>query len=163
MMGSVIDTGGASLGVMVAAGALSGAAGGILEDTIAGNEVTAGSIALDAAGGASGVMLGASVGAVAQAASARNAARQALAQEIKASGERFFRKAPSGSQNFSSTANKDGSMTFRYETPGKVPGSRAVYEKTVDSSGTTVRVHKQTYDPAGRRGKDSDRRTDYMG
>jgi RHS repeat-associated protein len=73
----------------------------------------------------------------------------ARATDIEASGQRFFGKAPKGSQNFQTARNADGSTTFRYETPGRVPGSKAIYEKKVDAQGNTVRVHKRTLDPEG--------------
>ncbi|VTU29148.1 Cell wall-associated polypeptide CWBP200 [Variovorax sp. PBS-H4] len=34
-------------------------------------------------------------------------------------------------------------------SPGRVPGSSAVYEKQIDAAGTTVQYSKTTYDPAG--------------
>ena len=36
------------------------------------------------------------------------------------------------------------------ENPGKVPGSKAIYYKIVDSGGRTIRVYKETYDPSGK-------------
>lgn len=38
---------------------------------------------------------------------------------------------------------------MKMENPGRVPGSKAVYYKIVDSNGHTVRVYKETYDPNG--------------
>ena len=35
------------------------------------------------------------------------------------------------------------------ENPGKVPGSKAVYNKVVDSNGKTIKVYKDTFDPKG--------------
>lgn len=34
--------------------------------------------------------------------------------------------------------------------PGRVPGSKAVYNKIVDSSGKTLKVFKDTFDPEGK-------------
>lgn len=34
-------------------------------------------------------------------------------------------------------------------SPGRVPGSRAVYEKQIDASGKTNQYTKTTYDPQG--------------
>jgi hypothetical protein len=34
-------------------------------------------------------------------------------------------------------------------SPGKVPGSKAVYEKQIDVTGKTTQYTKTTYDPAG--------------
>ena len=38
---------------------------------------------------------------------------------------------------------------FTAEVPGKVPGSKAVYQKGVDASGTTTDYFKTTFDPQG--------------
>ena len=35
------------------------------------------------------------------------------------------------------------------ENPGRVPGSKAVYTKIIDSSGKTIKVYKDTFDPKG--------------
>lgn len=45
--------------------------------------------------------------------------------------------------------DRDGNATFKNEVPGRVPGSKAVYEKTVDASGKTTAAGKTTYDPKG--------------
>jgi hypothetical protein len=42
-----------------------------------------------------------------------------------------------------------GGKVFQAEVPGRVPGSRAIYEKQVDAAGRTVQYTKTTYDPAG--------------
>ncbi len=60
--GSVIDTGGASLGVIVAAGAGGNALGGLVGRAISGDEQTAGAVALDAAVGAGGALVGVGAG-----------------------------------------------------------------------------------------------------
>ena len=35
------------------------------------------------------------------------------------------------------------------ENPGRVAGSKAVYTKIIDSSGKTIKVFKDTFDPNG--------------
>ncbi len=65
IVGSVIDSGGATLGVMAMAGAGGNVLGGLAGRAIAGDEITAGGIALDAAVGAGGAVLGAAAGKVA--------------------------------------------------------------------------------------------------
>lgn len=42
----------------------------------------------------------------------------------------------------------DGVM-FTAEVPGKVPGSKAVYQKAVDANGATTSFTKTTFDPQG--------------
>ena len=44
----------------------------------------------------------------------------------------------------------NGNYKLKMENPGRVPGSKAVYCKIVDSEGHTVRVYKETYDPNGK-------------
>jgi len=68
---------------------------------------------------------------------------------VQKSGERFFDKAAKGSENFRTEPMKDGSTKFSYDTPGRVPGSKATYQKTVDATGKTIDVKKTTYDPKG--------------
>ena len=41
-------------------------------------------------------------------------------------------------------------MVFNAEVPGRVPGSKAVYEKVVDISGTTISYTKTTYTSEGK-------------
>jgi RHS repeat-associated protein len=149
LMGSVIDTGGASLGALVVAGALSGATGGVVEDAMNGRQSTIEDIAVDAAGGAVGVVFGRTVGAVVEGAVVGRAASSLPSAAVQRSGERFFSKAPRGSQNFTTVTRKDGATKFSYETPGKVAGSKAVYEKTLDAKGKTTSVTKTTYDSKG--------------
>ena len=45
--------------------------------------------------------------------------------------------------------NQQGNVRFRAEVPGRVPGSKAVYEKVVDPTGKTVSATKTTIDPKG--------------
>lgn len=63
--------------------------------------------------------------------------------------KRFEEKLPAGSN--ASTVHKEGAnVVFNAEVPGRVPGSKAVYEKVVDNSGTTVSYTKTTYTPEGK-------------
>jgi RHS repeat-associated protein len=43
----------------------------------------------------------------------------------------------------------NGGVVVQATSPGKVPGSSAVYEKQIDAAGQTIGVSKTTYDPAG--------------
>lgn len=40
-------------------------------------------------------------------------------------------------------------QAFQAEVPGKVPASKAIYEKQVGSTGKTLQYTKTTVDPAG--------------
>jgi len=71
-------------------------------------------------------------------------------QKISSSGDEFFSKASNGATDFATERLPDGNIKFSYTVPGRVPGSSAIYEKTVDSLGRTTNVIKTTYDPAGK-------------
>lgn len=61
---------------------------------------------------------------------------------------RFDKRMPAG--NTGTTVSQAGKgVTFTSEVPGKVPGSKAVYEKSVNASGTTTGMKKTTVDPNG--------------
>ncbi|MFC3657372.1 RHS repeat domain-containing protein [Xanthomonas hyacinthi] len=62
---------------------------------------------------------------------------------------RFEKKFSKENRNVEVSHSKDGTVTFKNEVPGRVAGSKAVYEKTVDSSGKTTAATKTTYDPKG--------------
>ncbi|MGB3498698.1 MAG: RHS repeat-associated core domain-containing protein [Rhodanobacter lindaniclasticus] len=62
---------------------------------------------------------------------------------------RFEKKFSKANRNVQISHGKDGTITMKNDVPGKVPGSKAVYEKTVDSSGKTISATKTTYDPKG--------------
>jgi RHS repeat-associated protein len=52
--------------------------------------------------------------------------------------------------NTGTSVDKVGDQVlFTSEVPGKVPGSKAVYQKTVDDAGTTTSMVKTTFDPKG--------------
>lgn len=63
---------------------------------------------------------------------------------------RFLKKIPANSRNNVKISRlSNGSVKFAATSPGKVPGSKAVYEKIVDSQGRTIRYTKTTYDQHG--------------
>jgi len=61
---------------------------------------------------------------------------------------RFNKKLPKGSTGTHVDQLGDGVM-FTAEVPGRVPGSRAVYQKAVDANGVTTSFTKTTFDPQG--------------
>lgn len=61
----------------------------------------------------------------------------------------FFKGSSNNYSDYSVAKNKDGSYTVKMGNPGRVPGSKAIYYKIIDSDGKTVRVYKETYDPQG--------------
>ena len=45
---------------------------------------------------------------------------------------------------------KDGNYLFEATSPGKVPGSKAVYQKWVNPQGETFKMLKTTFSPDGK-------------
>ncbi len=64
---------------------------------------------------------------------------------------RFLKKMPANSKS-SATFEKlrDGNYLFQATSPGKVPGSRALYQKWVNSQGETYKMLKTTFGPDGK-------------
>ena len=67
----------------------------------------------------------------------------------KANLRRFLKKAPANSKPPQVRKLGNGNIQLTIESPGKVPGSRALYIKEVDSNGQTVKMYKITRDPKG--------------
>ncbi|OQY56928.1 MAG: hypothetical protein DRR08_22210 [Candidatus Parabeggiatoa sp. nov. 2] len=62
--------------------------------------------------------------------------------------ERFRNKIPSNAkENIGIYILPNGSVAVQATSPGKVPGSKAVYEKQIDVNGKTIQYTKTTYDP----------------
>jgi hypothetical protein len=55
---------------------------------------------------------------------------------------RFHKKFSRENRNVEVFQGDDGVATFKNEVPGRVPGSKAVYEKTVDAFGNTTSATK---------------------
>ncbi len=62
---------------------------------------------------------------------------------------RFEKKLPVGAQETAIYGLPSGGRAFVADVPGRVPGSKAVYEKQVNLKGETVQYTKTTIDPAG--------------
>ncbi|WP_204723351.1 hypothetical protein [Fastidiosibacter lacustris] len=64
--------------------------------------------------------------------------------------KRFQKKIPSNSKDSVELRElPNGGVAAQATSPGKVPGSKAVYEKQIDVNGQTIQVTKTTYDPQG--------------
>ncbi|WP_409523499.1 pre-toxin TG domain-containing protein [Nitrincola sp. MINF-07-Sa-05] len=64
--------------------------------------------------------------------------------------KRFIKKIPSNSKdNVQLRELPNGGVAVQAESPGKVLGSKAVYEKQIDVDGKTIQATKTTYDPQG--------------
>lgn len=62
---------------------------------------------------------------------------------------RFEAKLPKSAGSTVIEALPGKSVAFEAVVPGRVPGSHAVYRKTVDHEGTTIAYTKVSIDPAG--------------
>ncbi|MCP4745552.1 MAG: hypothetical protein GY874_05330 [Desulfobacteraceae bacterium] len=64
--------------------------------------------------------------------------------------KRFNKKIPANSKNNTKTHSlPNDALSVQATSPGKVPGSKAVYEKQIDVAGKTTQYTKTTYDPLG--------------
>jgi RHS repeat-associated protein len=69
---------------------------------------------------------------------------------VKGNFERFIRKMPANSKANSSFKQLiDGNYLFQATSPGKVPGSNALYQKWVNPQGETIKMIKTTFAPDG--------------
>ena len=74
---------------------------------------------------------------------------ETLPSNIQKSAKSFFKGSSNNYNSYSVIKNKNNTYTIKMENPGKVPGSKAVYNKIVDSDGKTIKVYKDTFDPSG--------------
>jgi hypothetical protein len=82
---------------------------------------------------------------------AAKAGEEIVEDAVKNNFNRFFNKIPANSkENISVELLEDGNYLFSATSPGKVPGSSALYQKWVDSAGKTVKYLKTTFDPTGK-------------
>jgi hypothetical protein len=71
-------------------------------------------------------------------------------QRLKQNLDRFKDKLPINAKDSVIVRSlPTGGTAAQGTSPGRVPGSAAVYEKQIDASGTTIQYTKTTYDPAG--------------
>jgi hypothetical protein len=64
--------------------------------------------------------------------------------------DRFAGKLPANAKDsVSLKALPNDGVAAQAVSPGRVPGSSAVYEKQIDATGKTIQYTKTTYDPAG--------------
>jgi len=64
--------------------------------------------------------------------------------------ERFKKKIPSNAKgNIETHPLPNEGIAVQAISPGKVPGSKAVYEKQIEVKGKTIQYTKTTYDPQG--------------
>ena len=74
---------------------------------------------------------------------------QNLPEEIQKSVKDFFKSGSNKYTDFSVVKELDGSYTVSMTKPGDVPGSYAIYTKTVNSNGETISVIQTAYDKEG--------------
>ncbi len=78
-----------------------------------------------------------------------SSAARILNPEQAANLARFEKKLPAGAGPTKVHDLPIGGKAFQAEVPGRVPGSKAVYEKQLDANGMTTGYTKTTYAPAG--------------
>lgn len=62
---------------------------------------------------------------------------------------RFEGSLPKGAGSTAIKELPNGGRALQAEVPGKVPGSKAVYEKQIGANGKPINYTKTTYDPKG--------------
>jgi RHS repeat-associated protein len=73
-----------------------------------------------------------------------------VSEAIQSNFARFVKKVPANSKSSAAIeAIEGGGYRFTATSPGEVPGSKAIYEKTVDAAGKTTNYIKTTIDPKG--------------
>jgi hypothetical protein len=73
-----------------------------------------------------------------------------LSGEVADNFKRFIKSLPANAKNnVTIQAFDDGSYLFTGKSPGRVPGSYALYQKGVNAEGKTVSAVKTTIDPEG--------------
>jgi RHS repeat-associated protein len=90
------------------------------------------------------------VGEVAELANVAKSGTTVLEGSVESNFTRFVSKMPANSKG-SATYEllEDGNYLFKATSPGKVPGSSALYEKLVNPLGETLKMNKTTFAPDG--------------
>ena len=73
-----------------------------------------------------------------------------LPSPIQKSVKSFFKGSSNTYNHYSVQKTAKGGYIVKMENPGRVPGSKAIYYKEINSEEKTVRVYKETYDPSGK-------------
>ena len=76
-------------------------------------------------------------------------AQTALSTAQKSALAKFNKKLPKEALTTEVQDLPNAGKVFKAEVPGKVPGSKAVYEKQIDATGQTVSYKKTTFAPDG--------------
>jgi hypothetical protein len=72
-----------------------------------------------------------------------------LPPNIQSGVKSFFKRGSNSYVDFSVEQTENGNYIARMTKPKNVPGSKAIYYKTIDYNGNTVKVYKETYDSTG--------------
>jgi hypothetical protein len=87
---------------------------------------------------------------VAEVANVAKAGTTVLDGAVESNFKRFVSKIPANSKGSASyELLEDGNYLFKATSPGKVPGSSALYEKLVNPLGETLEMNKTTFAPDG--------------
>jgi hypothetical protein len=72
-----------------------------------------------------------------------------LPSNIKSNVKSFFKGGSNKYTNSTVERMSNGNYLAKMTKPGDVPGSKAIYYKEISPNGTTIKVYKNTFDPAG--------------
>lgn len=74
---------------------------------------------------------------------------ESLPTEVQSSVKSFFKGGSNAYTDFTVEQAANGNYMVKMIKPGNVPGSKAVYYKEIGADGSTIKVYKYTFDPAG--------------
>jgi hypothetical protein len=72
-----------------------------------------------------------------------------LPSSVQSGAKSFFKGGSTKYTDFVVTKKSGGNYLVQMTKPGNVPGSKAIYYKEISSNGSTLKVWKDTFDPAG--------------
>jgi len=72
-----------------------------------------------------------------------------LPSNIQSNVKSFFKGGSNKYTDFTVEKMPNGNYMAKMTKPGDVPGSKAIYYKEISLDGTTIKVYKDTFDPAG--------------
>jgi len=72
-----------------------------------------------------------------------------LPSNIQSNVKSFFKGGSNKYNDFTVEKMPNGNYMAKMTKPGDVPGSKAIYYKEISPDGTTIKVYKDTFDPAG--------------
>lgn len=72
-----------------------------------------------------------------------------LPYDVQKPAKSFIKGSSNNYNSYEISRTNNDTYIIKMENPGRVPGSKAIYYREVDSNGKTLKVYKETYDPNG--------------